>query len=166
MVIGIVSIAFVVVICILAYRANARFRDEARLPMQWGMTENVNWSAPRPVVLAFMPVLAAALLGFITVMAMTVPPRPGQEHLLLPASLVMGAALVVAQLFHFWLIDRTLRSTIDWRRAGVASLCLVSRSFLGRLRPSHPPFVLGEAARAAFTIIKSACFTDDYDVGF
>lgn len=109
MFIGAVSIAFVVVICILAYRANARFRSAARLPMQWGLTGKVNWSAPRPVALAFMPVLAAALLGFITVMAMTVPPRPGQEHLVLPATLVMGAALVVAQLLHFWLIDRTLR---------------------------------------------------------
>lgn len=109
MLIGAVWIAFIVVICILAYRANARFRSAARLPMQWGMTGKVNWSAPRPIALAFMPVLSAVLLGFITVMAMTVPPRPGQEHLVLPVSLVMGSALVVAQLFHFWLIDRTLR---------------------------------------------------------
>lgn len=109
MVIGIVSMVFIVIICILAYRANARFRSAARLPMQWGLTGKVTWSAPRPIALAFMPVLAVALLGFVTVMAMTVPPRPGQEHLVLPVSLVMGGALVVAQLFHFWLIDRTLR---------------------------------------------------------
>ncbi|MFE8107810.1 hypothetical protein [Sphingomonas melonis] len=109
MLIGAVSIAFVVVICILAYRANARFRSADRLPMQWGLTGKVNWSVPRPVALAFMPVLATALLGFVTVMAMTVPPRPGQEHLVLPVSLMIGATLVVAQLFHFWLIDRTLR---------------------------------------------------------
>lgn len=109
MLIGAVSIAFVVVICILAYRANARFRSAPRLPMQWGLTGKVNWSAPRPVALAFMPVLATALLGFVTIMAMTVPPRSGQEHLVLPVSLVMGAALVGVQLFHFWLIDRTLR---------------------------------------------------------
>lgn len=109
MVIGIVSMVFIVIICILAYRANARFRSAARLPMQWGLTGKVTWSAPRPIALAFMPVLAVALLGFVTVMAMTVPPRPGQEHLVLPGSLVMGGALVVAQLFHFWLIDRTLR---------------------------------------------------------
>ncbi|RYF12228.1 MAG: hypothetical protein EOO77_17805 [Oxalobacteraceae bacterium] len=109
MVIGAVSMVFVVVICILAYRANARFRSATRLPMQWGLAGKVNWSAPGPLALAFMPVLAAVLLGFVTVMAMTVPPRPGQEHLVLPVSLVMGAALVVTQLFHFWLIDRTLR---------------------------------------------------------
>lgn len=109
MLIGAVSIAFVLVMCILANRANARFRHAACLPMQWGLTGKVNWLAPRPVALAFMPVLAAALLGFVTIMAMTIPPRPGQEHLVLPVSLVMGAALVVVQLFHFWLIDRTLR---------------------------------------------------------
>jgi hypothetical protein len=56
-----------------------------------------------------MPVFAAVLLGFVTVMAMTVPPRAGQEHLVLWVSLMIGAALVVAQLSHFWLIDRTLR---------------------------------------------------------
>lgn len=109
MVIGIVSMIFIVIICMLAYRANTRFRSAARLPMQWGLTGKVTWSAPRAIALAFMPVLAVALLGFVTVMAMTVPPRPGQEHLVLPVSLVMGGALVVAQLFHFWLIDRTLR---------------------------------------------------------
>lgn len=109
MVIGIVSVVFIVVICILAYRANARFRSAARLPMQWSLTGKVTWSAPRHLALAFMPALAVALLGFVTVMAMNVPPRPGQEHLILPVSLVMGAALVVAQLFHFWLIERTLR---------------------------------------------------------
>lgn len=109
MVIGIVSMVFIIVICILAYRANARFRSAARLPMQWGLTGKVTWSAPRPLALAIMPVLAVALLGFVTIMAVIVPPRPGQEHLVLPVSLVMGGALVVAQLFHFWLIDRTLR---------------------------------------------------------
>lgn len=109
MLIGIVSMVFIGIICILAHRANARFRSAARLPMQWGLTGKVTWSAPRPIALAFMPILAVALLGFVSVMAMTVSPRPGQEHLVLPVSLMMGGALVVAQLFHFWLIDRTLR---------------------------------------------------------
>lgn len=107
--IGIVSTFFILVICILAYRANVRFRGEARLPMQWGLTGKVNWSAPRHLALAFMPVLAVALLGFVTFMSMNVSPRPGQEHLVLPVSFMMGGTLVVVQLFHFWLIERTLR---------------------------------------------------------
>jgi hypothetical protein len=100
---------FLLVICILAYRANRHFHSESRLPMQWSLTGKVNWSAPRHLALAFMPVLAVALLGFVTVMSMNVPPRAGQEHLVLPVSVAMGATLVAAQLFHFWLIERTLR---------------------------------------------------------
>jgi len=107
--IGIVSMFFVLVITLLAYRANTHFQNETHLPMQWGLSGKVNWSAPRHLALGFMPVLAVALLGFVTFMAMNVPPRAGQEHQVLPVSVIMGAGLVAVQLFHFWLVERTLR---------------------------------------------------------
>ena len=105
----IVSAVFVLVICVLAYRADMQFQNEAHLPMQWGFTGEVNWSAPRRLALAFMPMLAVALLGFFTFMSMEVPPRAGQEGLVFPVLVVMGAALVAAQLLHFWLVERTIR---------------------------------------------------------
>ncbi|QJU58455.1 hypothetical protein HL653_12365 [Sphingomonas sp. AP4-R1] len=109
----IVSVIFILTICALACRANVRFHSEARLPMQWGLTGQVNWSAPRGVALAFMPILAAALLGFFTYMSINIAPRAGQEGLVLPVLIIMGATLVVAQLLHFWLIERTLRRNAD-----------------------------------------------------
>lgn len=105
----IVSAVFVLVICVLAYRADNRFQNEPRLPMQWSFTGEVNWSAPRRLALAFMPMLAVALLGFFTFMSMNVSPRAGQESLVFPVLVVMGATLVAAQLLHFWLIERTIR---------------------------------------------------------
>ena len=113
MAIGIVSTFFILVTCILAYRANTRFRSEGRLPMQWGLTGQVNWSAPRRVALAFVPVLAIVLLGFFTVMLINVPPRAGQEGLVFPILVVTGVTLVAAQLAHFWLIGRTIRGNVD-----------------------------------------------------
>ncbi|QJU58881.1 hypothetical protein HL653_14875 [Sphingomonas sp. AP4-R1] len=113
MAIGIVSAFFILVICILGYRANTRFGSEARLPMQWGFTGQVNWSARRRVALAFVPVLAIVLLGFFTVISINVPPRAGQDDLVFPILVVMGVTLVAAQLFHFWLIERTIRRNID-----------------------------------------------------
>lgn len=108
----IVSTVFVVALTALAYRANARFRSESRLPMQWGITGAVNWYAPRAIALAFIPMLAAGILGFQVVMAMNVAPRAGQESLVFPVLVGTGATLVAIQLLHFWLIERTLRRNV------------------------------------------------------
>lgn len=107
--VAIIAVIVVVVMALLARRADRRFRREARLPMQWGPTGGVNWSAPRRLALAFMPAMAAVLLGFIAILLLTVPPRAGQEGLVLPVAMAMGLLLIAAQLFHFWLIGRTLR---------------------------------------------------------
>ena len=108
----IVSTVFVVTLIALACRADIRFRSESRLPMQWGITGAVNWSAPRAIALAFIPVLATGILGFQVVMAMNVAPRAGQEGLVFPVLVGTGAILVAIQLFHFWLIERTIRRNV------------------------------------------------------
>ena len=105
----VVSAVFVVILSALAYRANIRFRNERRLPMQWGMTGAVNWSAPRFVALAFIPILAIGVLGFQVFMALNIPARAGQEALVFPVLVGTGATLVAVQLLHLWLIERTLR---------------------------------------------------------
>jgi hypothetical protein len=108
----IVSTVFVVTLTALAYRANTRFRSESRIPMQWGITGAVNWSAPRAIALAFMPILATGVLGFQVVMSMNVAPRAGQEGLVFPVLVGTGVTLIAIQLFHFWLIERTLRRNV------------------------------------------------------
>lgn len=105
----VVSAVFVVILAVLAYRANRRFRSESRLPMQWGITGAVNWSAPRSVALAFLPILGTGVLGFQVLMALNVPARAGQKALVFPVLVGTGVTLVAVQLLHFWLIERTLR---------------------------------------------------------
>ena len=90
--------------------ANARFRDERRLPMQWSLTGSVNWTAPRPLALAFTPVLAAVCLSATAAVAVLVQPRPGQEGLVIPALVAAAVTFVGAHALHLWLIARTLRS--------------------------------------------------------
>lgn len=110
--IAIVSVIFVLLVCALARRADVRFRSEDRLPMQWWITGEVTWSAPRRLALAFMPALAIVVFGFVTIMALNIPPRAGQEGLVLPTTIGIGATLVAVQLLHFWLITRTLRRQV------------------------------------------------------
>jgi hypothetical protein len=89
--------------------ANVRFRREDRLPMQWLLNGDVTWSAPRRVALAFMPALSIPMLAALTLLFLNVAPRPGQEHLVFPVFVGIGALFVACQLLHVWLIDRTLR---------------------------------------------------------
>lgn len=112
MVMLIVSVVFVLITCVLALRANRRFRNERQLPMQWGLTGEVNWSAPRYLALASMPIITIAVLGFQTILSMNVAPRPGQEGLVLPALVGTGVTLIVLQLIHFWMIDKALRRNV------------------------------------------------------
>ncbi len=108
MVMLIVSAVFVAISCVLAWRANARFRSEDRIPMQWGLTGEVNWSAPRWFAFSFMPALGIVVLGFQTILSMNAAPRAGQEGLVFPVLVGTGVTLVAVQLLHFWLIEKTL----------------------------------------------------------
>lgn len=108
----IVLVISVLMVCVLAYRADSLFYSEDRLPMQWWITGEVTWSVPRRLALAFMPALAIVLLGFVTIMALNVPARAGQEGLVLPMTIGMGATLIAVQVLHFWLIARTLRRQV------------------------------------------------------
>ena len=44
----VVAVILGLILCALAYQADARFRSEDRLPMQWWLTGEVTWSAPAP----------------------------------------------------------------------------------------------------------------------
>lgn len=104
-----IAVVFGLALCLLAYKANARFRSETRLPMQWGLTGEVTWSAPRRLALAFMPALGIGVLAFFVIISATLKPRAGQEDAVLPTLIGLGVILIAVQLLHFWLIARTLR---------------------------------------------------------
>lgn len=110
----VVSVIVALVMIGSSMRANARFRQEKKLPMQWRLSRSeplassVNWSAPRVLALSFTPFLAICVLGLFNVAAMTLTPRPGQEGMLLPSLIFIGSAFVVAHVFHLRLIGKTL----------------------------------------------------------
>ncbi|TWC97600.1 MULTISPECIES: hypothetical protein [unclassified Sphingobium] len=110
----IVSVIFALVMVGLSIRANARFRQETALPMQWRLSRSkplarsVNWSAPRVLALSFTPLLAVCALGLFNVAAMTLTPRSGQEWMVIPILIFIGSVFVAAHVLHLWLIEKTL----------------------------------------------------------
>jgi hypothetical protein len=105
-----IAILALAVLVWMSLVANARFKDQRQLPMQWSLTGSVNWTAPRPLALAFTPVLAALCLSATVALAIFVPPRPGQEGLVIPTIVAVALAFIGAHAMHLWLTDRTLRS--------------------------------------------------------
>ena len=77
--------------------------------MQWWLTGDVTWSAPRVLALAFIPTLAISVLAINAALAVNLQPRPGQEGLVLPGLIGTGFLFLVVQRLHFWLIEKTLR---------------------------------------------------------
>lgn len=92
----------------MSVRANARFRTETQLPMQWSLDGSVNWRAPRAVALALLPAAASVALIAIAGLSIFATPRAGQEGMVIPAVLLVAGAFLGAHRFHIWLIERTL----------------------------------------------------------
>jgi len=86
---------------LLAVAANSRFADLERLPMQWGLSGQVNWTAPRVLGLAFVPVLYAVLAGIFIWAAEHDP----EKYTAKSVGIVL-IALIAVQLLHLWMIDR------------------------------------------------------------
>jgi sterol desaturase/sphingolipid hydroxylase (fatty acid hydroxylase superfamily) len=103
-----IAFFFGLLLCGLAIRANSRFRHADRLPMQWWLTGDVTWSAPRVLALAFVPALAIGVLVINAALAVNLQPRPGQGGMVLPGLIGTGILFTGIQLLHFWLIRKTL----------------------------------------------------------
>jgi hypothetical protein len=104
-----VAVVAIAMLASMSVMANARFKDQRRLPMQWARAGSVIWTAPRTLALAFTPVLAALCLSATAALAAFASPRPGQEGLVVPVIIFVALAFVGAHALHLWLIDRTLR---------------------------------------------------------
>lgn len=96
--IGLIGFALSV---LLAVAANSRFADLERLPMQWGLSGQVNWTAPRVLGLAFVPVLYAVLAGIFIWAAEHDP----EKYTAKSVGIVL-IALIAVQILHLWMIDR------------------------------------------------------------
>ena len=103
----VVVVITVALLSAMSLRANRRFRMERRLPMQWWLDGSVTWTAPRPVALAFTPILAAVCLPAVVALTIFGRARPGQEGVLIPAIILVALVLFGFHAFHLWLMQRT-----------------------------------------------------------
>lgn len=85
------------ILAALSLAAERRWRMHARLPMQWGVRGQVNWTAPRRIALAFTPTLAAVMLFGPLVLSDTAITRP---------IAIGSAAFIFAHLLHLALLAR------------------------------------------------------------
>ncbi len=74
----------------MSFLANERFQDQIRLPMQWFLSGEVTWTAPRRLALAFIPALAIPIIWATVALTIFVPPRPGQEGFEIPVTPLHG----------------------------------------------------------------------------
>lgn len=108
-----IAATFVLIMAAIALRANKRLSRYDRLPMQWWLTGEVTWSAPRSVALAIVPAVGVATLSAFVLIAATWPPRAGQAGEVLPGLLVVGTIFVAIQTVHLWLIAATIKHPRD-----------------------------------------------------
>jgi hypothetical protein len=93
----IIAIGTVIVMGVLAAYANRTIApDVAKVPMQWSLTGKVNWTAPRVIAFAFIPVLAAVVLS-----AILLGSRAQNADIAL-----MGGVFLACQLLHITLTQR------------------------------------------------------------
>jgi hypothetical protein len=104
-----VALLFGIAFAGIALKANVHFRGEKRLPMQWWVTGEVVWSAPRVFALAFIPAIAMCAFGAYVGTALNVPPSAEQEGMVLPSLLGLGVIFLGTQVFHLWMVEKTLR---------------------------------------------------------
>lgn len=98
------AIATLLILAALSLWANARFKHHARLPMQWGGSGKVNWTAPRALALCLTPALAAG-----TFLAITLLPHDSQNPVMLPTILFTAGIFLFVHLLHIGLIAKHFR---------------------------------------------------------
>ncbi len=93
----------------MSLRANRKFKDEDRLPMQWSFSSSVNWTDPRPIALALTPVLATVILLAAVASTLVLEPRSGQEGFEVPTILFIAFVFIGAHALHLRLVGKSLR---------------------------------------------------------
>ncbi|WP_239807231.1 hypothetical protein [Croceicoccus hydrothermalis] len=104
----IIALAAIIVMVAMSFRANSRFRDSDRLPMQWSFGGEVNWTAPRAIALAFTPALATLVLIAASASTVMLEPRAGQEGMEVPVIVILATGFIAVHAFHIWLIGKAM----------------------------------------------------------
>lgn len=94
---ALLSVLTVCSMLVVAYRADIRFQNHSRLPLQFGATGQAGWYAPRRIALALLPTLAASTLLLLAIFA------PVLSSVVLSCACLLGA-----QLLYHWLLARSL----------------------------------------------------------
>lgn len=108
---AVVALVGIAVLVFMSMRANQRFRDHDRLPMQMDWHGAATWTAPRILALLFTPMLSVLVLGLAVAGTIVSEPRAGQEGLEVPVILMLALGLIGAHAFHLWIIARLLRNS-------------------------------------------------------
>lgn len=87
---------FVLMVAVAIYARQRIAPDSGSIPMQWSLSGNVNWSAPRLLAFAFIPILALAAMLLLASSATIDPSALG-----LP-----GGIFLACQILHVLLVDR------------------------------------------------------------
>lgn len=90
---------------VIAVIANYRLRHMQKLPMQWGLSGQVNWTAPRAIGLAFFPVLYALIAAFIIFAGIS-----GDAAITIRSLLIFSTIMIGTQLLHLLMITKTTGS--------------------------------------------------------
>ncbi|MCF7645966.1 DUF1648 domain-containing protein [Bacillus subtilis] len=99
------GISVFIISVLIALIANYKLRHLQRLPMQWGLSGQVNRTAPRAYGLALFPALYAFIAAFIIFAGIS-----GHEAITTRSLLILAIAILGTQLFHLVLIDKTHNS--------------------------------------------------------
>lgn len=92
---------------VMSLRANVRFGQAERLPMQWSFDGTVTWTAPRRFALTLTPALAVLILGAVVTSTILIEPRPGQEGYEVPVVFFIALVFVGVHFLHLRLIERS-----------------------------------------------------------
>src|SRR3546814_8026393 len=117
MIVIILAAAIGLTMIVLSVRANSRFRQEQKLPMQWMLSRSrplsstVIWSAPRIFALSLIPALALLVLVLFAIGSFTLTTRTGKEGITNPSLIFIGGNGLAVQMLHLRLIAKSLRRT-------------------------------------------------------
>lgn len=96
-------------VLLLGSSSKRAFSKRSALAMQWWLDGQVTWTAPRRVALAFIPALSLFMLASFGVLLANVKPRPGQDGMVVPSYIALGLIFLGAQIFHLWMISKTVQ---------------------------------------------------------
>lgn len=85
----------------IAFIANRKLCHMKRLPMQWGLSGQVNWTASRQIALAFHPILFAIVSSWLVFKS-----APGHEAQTITSILICSFIMIEIQIFHLFMIDK------------------------------------------------------------